>query len=319
MGKQIKSNPRYDIARELLIGHYFPIINEAIAIEGNGLKPINPDDFVIVSKQEMEIVAQQDFGKLHPEISDIIEDACMQKGRRAHIEMVSDSINGITIGFDRRMIVLNGGMEYVVALNMGEDWRGAARFIPLMSHEAGHYSVTGREYANGSPLVEIIKRIRIPFFNVPGDVFTNDEYERLLEKAREAIRNMQGLSVEADSARILLKGLYQDRAEYKIGSLGYNFTETLTDWLTERVRRRAIDIFVNKNRDLSARAIRENLTRFPTKSEIFGLRTYSVESAKSELAALGLNDIATMRKAFISSQIPQLYFERNPAANAYFS
>jgi len=319
MTNHIDSNPRYDRAREALVRYYFPIINEAIRGEENGLRPLNPDDLIIVSRQELEAVAQQDFGKIHPELSDILEEACRQKGLRPQIEMVNDSINGITVGFDRRIIALNGGMEYIGGLNRSEDWRGAAQFIPLISHEVGHYSVTGRQYASNSSLVEAVKRIRIPVFNIPGNVFTSLEYEKLLEKLGESIRNMQGVSIEADSARILIKGLAKDGIEYKIGSMGYNFTETLTDWFTERIRKRAIDGFVSRNRDLSAKAIRESLTRYPTKSEIRGLRTYSADSAKSELVALGLGNIAAMRRAFLSSEIPQLYFGRHPTANAYLS
>lgn len=310
MTSQIKSNSMYDGAREILIRYYFPIINEAIASEGSDLKPLNPDDFIIVSKPEMEIIAQQDFGKTHPDISGILEEACRQKGLRPQIEMVNESINGMTIGFDRKIVVLNGAMEYITALNRGEDYRGASNFIPLISHEVGHYSVAGQQYGSDSALVEIIRGIRIPAFYIPGNIFTSLEYENLLEKVGESVRNMQGVSIEADSARILIKGLGRDGIEYKVGSMGYNFTETLTDWLTERIRKRAIDGFVNRNRNLSAKYIREGLTKFPTKSEIYGLRNYSVDSAKRELAALGLNDIATMRRAFLSSEIPKLYFEK---------
>jgi len=319
MTTKIKSNPRYDRARDILIRHYFPIINEAIEAEGNGLHPINPDDFIIVSGQEMEIVAQQDFGKLHPEISDVLEDACRQKGLKLNIEMVNDSINGMTIGHGYKSIVLNGRMEYIGSLSRGEDWRGACQFIPLMTHEAGHYSVTGRQYGSDSALVEAIKGIRIPFFNISGNEFTKLEYEDLLERARNIIRSMQGVSMDVEGARILIKGLGKDVQEYKIGSMGYNFTETLTDWVTERIRKRAIDNFVNKNRDLSAKVVRGWMTSFPTKSEMFGLTTYSVDSVKRELNALGLSDITSMRRAFLSSEIPKLYFESHATANAYFS
>lgn len=328
----LKSPERYEKARRIIIDTYLPVINEAITSERKGLKPINPEDLIILDSAEFAKLTSQFGNTLCPEIEGIVRDFLAERGSRDVVFSTSDPrVEAATVLTDYGpKILLNGEIECLSALNDGVAMNGnfqlfvsrpellAISMIPLLCHEDVHYSVSLEKFGNDSGLAEFARRVPYPVIRGMTGILTETEFQAMTERVHNYVSSRKDIGIRCHGALVDVFDNSEAAENGYLGAFGTNLDEALTEWFAFRIKKRSVDLFLQRHPELSPAGTRNYLLSKETHTAIGAFKTYTSEQARNQLRGIGLYDFSSMLKAYLTSTIPERFVERMPDATSYF-